>query len=199
MKTNKAEIYKNAFRLFLQDNYEKVTVVKLEKAVGLSCKGIYHHTKDKLGLFKAVVDTYILEPHKAEKKFVYAEDISLRDFLQAYLEGVERTMDYLSNELGVDRKECAKCYFQFLFQAHKYYPGFAEKVDVISEKDHVMWQSVIERAKASGEIRKDIGTEEIIDMFRMAHLGMSYMQAFTTGLDTERLKRQFAAVYKLLV
>lgn len=199
MKTNKAEIYKNAFRLFLQDNYEKVTVVKLEKAIGLSCKGIYHHTKDKLGLFKAVVDTYILEPHKVEKKFVYAEDISLRDFLQAYLEGVERTMDYLSNELGVDRKECAKCYFQFLFQAHKYYPGFAEKVEVISEKDHLMWQSVIERAKASGEIRKDIGTEEIIDMFRMAHLGMSYILAFTTGLDTERLKRQFAAVYKLLI
>lgn len=35
-------------------------------------------------------------------------------------------------------------------------------------------------------------------MFRMAHLGMSYVLAFTTGLDTERLKRQFDAVYKLL-
>ena len=165
MKTNKAEIYKNAFRLFLQDNYEKVTVVKLEKAIGLSCRGIYHHTKDKLGLFKAVVDTYIFEPHKVENKFVFAEDISLRDFLQTYIEGVERTMDYLSNELGVDRKECAKCYFQFLFQAYKYYPNFVEK---------------------------------IVDMFRMAHLGMSYVLAFTTGLDTERLKRQFDAVYKLL-
>ena len=119
MKTNKAEIYKNAFRLFLQDNYEKVTVVKLEKAIGLSCRGIYHHTKDKLGLFKAVVDTYIFEPHKVENKFVFAEDISLRVFLQTYIEGVERTMDYLSNELGVDRKKCAKCYFQFLFQAYK--------------------------------------------------------------------------------
>ena len=112
MKTNKAEIYKNAFRLFLQDNYEKVTVVKLEKAIGLSCRGIYHHTKDKLGLFKAVVDTYIFEPHKVENKFVFTEDISLRDFLQSYIEGVERTMDYLSNELGVDRKECAKCYLE---------------------------------------------------------------------------------------
>ena len=120
MKTNKAEIYKNAFRLFLQDDYKKVTGVKLEKAIGLSCRGIYHHTKDKLGLFKAVVDTYIFEPHKVENKFVFAEDISLRDFLQTYIEGVERTMEYLSNELGVDRKECAKCYFQFLFQAYKY-------------------------------------------------------------------------------
>ena len=46
------------------------------------------------------MDTYILEPHKVENKFVYAEDISLRDFLQAYIEGVEKTMDYLSNELG---------------------------------------------------------------------------------------------------
>ena len=187
MKTNKAEIYKNAFRLFLQDNYEKVTVVKLEKAIGLSCRGIYHHTKDKLGLFKAVVDTYIFEPHKVENKFVFTEDISLRDFLQSYIEGVERTMDYLSNELGVDRKECAKCYFQF-----------ADKMDAIFEKDQQMWQKIIERAIATGEIRKDITTEEIVDMFRMAHLGMSYVLAFTTGLDTKRLKRQFDAVYKLL-
>ena len=198
MKTNKAEIYKNAFRLFLQDNYEKVTVVKLEKAIGLSCRGIYHHTKDKQGLFNAVVDTYILEPHKVENKFVYAEDISLRDFLQAYIEGVEKTIDYLSNELGVDRKECAKYYFQFLFQAYKYYPNFTEKMDAVFEKDRLMWQKVIERAKASGEIRKDVETEEIIDMFRMTHLGMSYVLAFTTGLDTVRLKRQFKAVYKLL-
>ena len=198
MKTNKAEIYKNAFRLFLQDNYEKVTVVKLEKAIGLSCRGIYHHTKDKLGLFKAVVDTYIFEPHKVENKFVFAEDISLRDFLQTYIEGVERTMDYLSNELGVDRKECAKCYFQFLFQAYKYYPNFVERMDAIFEKDQQMWRKIIDKAIASGEIRNDIATEEVVDMFRMAHLGMSYVLAFTTGLDTERLKRQFDAVYKLL-
>lgn len=199
MKTNKAEIYKNAFRLFLQDNYEKVTVVKLEKVIGLSCRGIYHHTKDKLGLFKAVVDTYILEPHKVENKFVLAEDISLRDFLQAYIEGVERTMGYLSNELGVDSRVFAKYYFQFMFQAHKYYPGFTEKMDAVFEKDYQMWREVIERAKASGEIRKDIATEEIVDMFRMAYMGMSYALAFTTGLDTVRLKRQFEAVYRLLV
>ncbi len=199
MKTNKAEIYKNAFRLFLQDNYEKVTVVKLEKVIGLSCRGIYHHTKDKLGLFKAVVDTYILEPHKVENKFVLAEDISLRDFLQAYIEGVERTMGYLSNELGVDSRVFAKYYFQFMFQAHKYYPGFTEKMDAVFEKDYQMWREVIERAKASEEIRKDIATEEIVDMFRMAYMGMSYALAFTTGLDTVRLKRQFEAVYKLLV
>ena len=198
MKTNKAEIYKNAFRLFLQDNYEKVTIVKLEKAIGLSCRGIYHHTKDKLGLFKGVVDMYILEPHKVENKFMYAEDISLREFLQTYIEGVERTMGYLSNELGVESKEFAKYYFQFLFQAHKYYPGFTEKMDAVFEKDHLMWEKVIERAKDSGEIRKDIATEEIVDMFRMAYLGMSYVLAFTTGLDTVRLKRQFDAVYQLL-
>ena len=129
---------------------------------------------------------------------MFTEDISLRDFLQSYIEGVERTMDYLSNELGVDRKECAKCYFQFLFQAYKYYPGFAEKMDTIFEKDHQAWRKVIDRAMASGEIRTDIAPEEVVDMFRMAHLGMSYVLAFTTGLDTKRLKRQFDAVYKLL-
>ena len=70
MKTNKAEIYKNAFRLFLQDNYKKVTVVNWKKLS--DCRvGVSHHAKDKQGLFKAVVNTYIFEPHKMKNKFVY--------------------------------------------------------------------------------------------------------------------------------
>ena len=71
-------------------------------------------------------------------------------------------------------------------------------MDAIFESDHQMWQKIIDRAMASGEIRKDIATEEVVDMFRMAHLGMSYVLAFTTGLDTKRLKRQYDAIYKLL-
>lgn len=82
---------------------------------------------------------------------MFAEDISLRDFLQTYIEGVERTMDYLSNELGVDRKKCAKCYFQFLFQAYKYYPNFVERMDAIFEKDQQMWRKIIDKAIASGK------------------------------------------------
>ena len=45
---------------------------------------------------------------------MFAEDISLRDFLQTYIEGVERTMDYLSNELGVDRKGMCQMLFSVL-------------------------------------------------------------------------------------
>lgn len=198
MKTNKTEIYKNAFRLFLQENYEKVTVVKLEQAIGLSCRGIYHHTKDKLGLFTAVVDTYLLNPHKTEKKFVYSDDISLWDFLQSYIEGVERTMKFLCEETGMEKGMCAKHYFQFLFQAYRYYPNFAQIQDAIYARDHEVWRSVINRAKATGEIKPDTATEEIGDMFRMSYLGMSYEMAFSTGLDTGRLKRHFDTVYRLL-
>lgn len=70
MKTNKAEIYKNAFRLFLQDNYKKGDGGKTGERS--DCRaGASHHTKDKQGLFKAVVNTYIFGPHKVENKFVY--------------------------------------------------------------------------------------------------------------------------------
>ena len=103
MKTNKAEIYKNAFRLFLQDNYEKVTVVKLEKAIGLSCRGIYHHTKDKLGLFKAVVDTYILNRTRWKTSSCLRKIFHYGTSCKLYRR-VERTMDYLSmNWVWIER------------------------------------------------------------------------------------------------
>jgi hypothetical protein len=45
-------------------------------------------------------------------------------------------------------------------------------MDAIFEKDQQMWRKIIDWAIATGEIRNDIATEEAVDMFRMAHLGM---------------------------
>ena len=57
-KNSRDLILKEAFKLFLQKNVEKVTVPDLEKATGVQRGSIFYHFKDKEALFVEVIDQY---------------------------------------------------------------------------------------------------------------------------------------------
>ncbi|MFT0573948.1 TetR/AcrR family transcriptional regulator [Bacteroides thetaiotaomicron] len=57
-KNSRDLILKEAFKLFLQKNVEKVTVPDLEKATGVQRGAIFYHFKDKEALFVEVIDQY---------------------------------------------------------------------------------------------------------------------------------------------
>lgn len=51
-------ILKEAFKLFLQRNVEKVTVPELERVTKLQRGAIFYHFKDKETIFKEVIAKY---------------------------------------------------------------------------------------------------------------------------------------------
>ena len=51
-------ILKEAFKLFLQRNVEKVTVPELERVTKLRRGAIFYHFKDKETIFKEVIAKY---------------------------------------------------------------------------------------------------------------------------------------------
>lgn len=51
-------ILKEAFKLFLQKNVEKVTVPDLEKATGIQRGAIFYHFKDKETLFIEAIEHF---------------------------------------------------------------------------------------------------------------------------------------------
>ena len=51
-------ILKEAFKLFLQKNVEKVTVPELERVTKLQRGAIFYHFKDKSAIFEEVVERY---------------------------------------------------------------------------------------------------------------------------------------------
>ena len=51
-------ILKEAFKLFLQRNVEKVTVPELERVTKLQRGAIFYHYKDKETIFKEVIAKY---------------------------------------------------------------------------------------------------------------------------------------------
>ena len=89
-------------------------------------------------------------------------------------------------------------YFHLLMQVRQYYPDAQAKFAALFEKDRKLWRDNIGRAKSAGEIRADVDTEETVAMFREVFYGLSYEQAFLSGLDTGELRRKLRFIYSLI-
>lgn len=72
-------ILKEAFKLFLQKNVEKVTVPELERVTKLQRGAIFYHFKDKEAIFKDAVKQYFFS---FSKRCCVSLGISFKRFMQ---------------------------------------------------------------------------------------------------------------------
>lgn len=195
MKNTKEKIAFGAFRLFLEYNYEKVTVKDMEEVIGMTRGAIFYHVKNKEDLFRQVVDRFIIDAQHLKNK-VDTDDIATFEvFLERYLSGIKRTMDKMK---ALNVTNIYKGYFALISQAGIYYPNFSTKLRVIINEEYKTWEAMILKAKDSGELKEDIEASDIIAMFRSAFLGLSFEQSQFVGLDLESLERYFKNCYKLI-
>ena len=201
MITNREEVLENALRVFAKMNYEKASLVTIAKACGLSKWGLIYYYPFKQDLFVAVVDKYIFSMQDPDQKFSFTGG-TLLEFIDHHVESVENTMRRIVGLLddGNSPQGCSHnfYYFHLLMQVRQYYPDAAAKFAALFEKDRKLWRDVINRAKEAGEIRQDVDTEETVAMFREVFYGLSYEQAFLSGLDTEELLRKLSFIYSLI-
>ncbi|WP_106484670.1 TetR/AcrR family transcriptional regulator [Bacteroides sp. Marseille-P3684] len=201
MITNREEVLENALRVFAKMNYEKASLVTIAKACGLSKWGLIYYYPFKQDLFNAVVEKYILAMQDPEQKFSFVGG-TLLEFIDHHVDGVERTMRRIVGLLddGNNPQGCSYSfyYFHLLMQVRQYYPDARAKFAELFGKDRKLWRDNIEQAKAAGEIRADVDTEETVAMFREVFYGLSYEQAFLSGLDTGELRRKLRFIYSLI-
>ena len=91
MKTNREEILQSALQLFMSMNYERVSLQMITRMVGLTKTGIFNYYPTKLDLFVAVADKYLFNAQDPKHKYEES-DGTLSDFIDKYVDGVERTM-----------------------------------------------------------------------------------------------------------
>ena len=94
-KSHKEELFNATFRLFILHGYDGVSLGDIEKATGMSRGAIFHYADSKLDLFRQVVEQYVLDRQSIDTKIRVGEDSSLREFIDAYIDGVKRTMTEL--------------------------------------------------------------------------------------------------------
>ena len=204
MKITRDDLLIAAFRLFMSVNYEKASFAELGKMLGMSKAGIFKYYKNKQELFIAVADKFLFSTQNPRNKFTETNG-SFAEFIDEYVKGVQRTMDMLGNLIDTDKDKVAQgkfsChteYFHFLFQLLQYDPDAKEKFRNLAEGEYAYWRTAIQRAIATGELRKDVDVEAAVVMFRQVYMGLSFEMSFFDGLDTGQLAKHLHAVYSLL-
>ena len=201
MKINRDQLLIAAFKLFISVNYEKASFAELGKMLGMSKAGIFKYYENKQQLFIAVVDKFWFSMQNPANKFMETNG-TFADFIDEYVNGVQRTMDKLGKLVGADETPGAlpyhARYFHYLFQLLQYDPNAKEKLRNLADADYAYWRAAIQRAIATGELRKDVDVEEAIVMFRQVYMGLSFEMAFLGGLDTRLLSKHLHAIYSLL-
>ena len=202
MKTNREEILQNALQLFMSMNYEGVSLQMIAHSVGLTKTGIFNYYPTKLDLFIAVADRYLFHLQDPANKFA-PSDGSLRDFIDKYVEGVERTMGEIVRLGNIQREkmpgELANAgYFHLFQQVLFYYPDGKHKLHEWMEKEFRLWCDVIGRSVEHGDLREELDVQETAALFRQVFIGLSYQMSFSDGLDVAILRKRFLYIYGLL-
>lgn len=202
MKTNRDAILQSALQLFMSMNYERVSLQMIAKTVGLTKTGIFNYYPTKLDLFIAVADKYLFNAQDPKYKFA-TSDGTLADFIEKYIEGVQRTMSMIV-ELGYIRHESMPGqsanagYFHLFQQVLFYYPDGKRKLNETIQKEYTYWRNAIRHAIENGEINPNTNLDEAVALFRQLFVGLSYEMSLNQGLDTALLKRHFQYIYMLL-
>lgn len=189
--TTKERIIEEAFKLFLNHNFEKVSISDLEQAVGKTRGAIFYFFKNKEELFDQVIDTYILKTQNPSEKFNFDSNISLNQFIHQYISGINATM---SKMLSLSVVNIYKGYFSLYMQASRIYPNFNEIMTLNSVKELNLWEKVINRAIQSREI-KAINTRHYAAIFRSCFLGLAFDKCLSYGLNTEELLDLYLDIY----
>lgn len=189
--TTKERIIEEAFKLFLNHNFEKVSISDLEQAVGKTRGAIFYFFKNKEELFNEVIDTYIIKMQDPSGKFNADNNISLEQFIYLYINGINTTM---SKMLSLSVVNIYKGYFSLYMQASRIYPNFAEIMTRYSLEEINLWEKVINHAIQSKEI-KAIDTRYYATLFRSCFLGLAFDRCLSYGLNTEELLAIYKNIY----
>lgn len=190
--TTKERIIEEAFKLFLNHNFEKVSIIDLEKAIGKTRGAIFYFFKNKEELFNEVVDTYIIKTQNPSEKFKFDTDISLEQLIYQYINGINTTM---SKMLSLSVVNIYKGYFTLYLQASRIYPNFAEIMTKNFVEETNLWEKVIIRAVQTNEI-KEVNTRHYATIFRSCFLGLAFDRCLSYGLNTEELLAIYQDIYK---
>lgn len=195
MKDTKEKILIGAFKLFLEYNYEKVTVNDMEEIIGLTRGSIFYHVKNKEHLFKLVIDRFIIDTQRLKNKVEITNISTFEEFIMEYLSGIKSTMERMKS---FEVSNIYKGYFSLISQAGLYYPNFNDKLKMIVNEEFETWEKIILQAKNTGELKNDIETSNIVIMFRSSFLGLSFEQSQFMGLDVNALEEYYNYCYKLI-
>ncbi len=197
MKENtRVRILEEAFKLFCENTYEQVTVTDMERALKLTRGAIFYYVKNKEHLFREIIDKYLFGETSMLRLFEFDENISLIEFINKYVQWVENIKSEMFS-LGITNMNMAL--FNITLYGIHHYQGYMKKAQTWQADETKAWESVLEKAIQSGEIKKDVDVKSITAFFQNVYQGTSFAGiAIPNGMDTDFLRKEFLMIYNLI-
>ena len=133
-------ILKEAFKLFLQKNVEKVTVPELERVTKLQRGAIFYHFKDKEAIFKDAVKQYFFSPLNIFYPINSNNVHSLEEYWDKKSEHLNKIQNWFEQESIPISPYSA--FFHLAEQANLYLPTFKEDMRNLLKAERECWIQV---------------------------------------------------------
>ena len=198
-ENKKEELFARTFTLLLTNNIGDLTLEDVEKATGFTRGAIFYYAKNKLDFFRQVIISQVLEKQDIHRKVNYTEGMSLKDFIQAYLEGIVHTRTYYMDSVSSSLPENpTHAYLLLILQIKRYYPDLGERYHTIMQDEIALWKKVLTNAAASGEITVQQDLDTVAATFQSIFYGYAFHASIDKAFDPSALKAQMTGFYQSL-
>ena len=198
-ENKKEELFARTFTLLLTNNIGDLTLEDVEKATGFTRGAIFYYAKNKLDFFRQVIISQILEKQDIHRKVSYTEGMTLKDFIQAYLNGVVNTRAYYMDSVSDSLPENpTHAYLLLILQIKRYYPDLGERYYTIMQDEKALWKKILTDAVASGEIACLQDLDTAAATFQSLFYGYAFHASIGKAFDPAALKAQMMGYYQSL-
>lgn len=192
----KERLVKEAFKLFVQKPYDKVTFSDLEEITGLSRGAILYYFKKKEHMYDLALKTYVFSFSSnliIAKNGIYN---TFAEFIDLFVMQI-RNQQRFFKELGINNMNRAMMNLES--QAFYFFPQIIEYSKQWHQQEIITWKDLLTKFIGTGEIKDNIDIDKTAKIFENLYLGISYSGITTnTGCDIEDMREQFFELYGLI-
>jgi len=207
-KSHKEELFRVAFRLFILDSFDGVSIPDIEKASGFTRGAIFYYADTKVDLFRQVMEYYVVDKQSIDNKVlsndsqnhIKIDETSLYDFINVYVDAVKETMKTLLKVAGEDipSAKASRAYLKICIQIVELLPDLHKRQLTLMEREQKVWETVLENAVERGEIKQGFDISIMARTFIDLFYGRSFMSALKDVVEPEMLRKEMLEIYNLL-
>lgn len=151
-----------AGRLFLQRNYDGVSIQDITRAAGMTKGALYHYFTSKEQLFEEVAHNLVGTSHT---DFSSLPSDSLRGFYTTLVENRRSRDNDAQDTKQPNALDFEINVYNLLWDAVRLLPGFRASMESLNNTEHSAWAEAIQAAIARGEIRRGLDADKIARLF----------------------------------
>jgi len=193
MNDTREYIIDEAYKLFLNQSYEAVSISIISDAIGFTKGALYHHFKNKEELFKAVIDKHFTIPSIS----VDVDHITLKEYTEASIEHVRKILMSIFKQ---DEKFVFVNYLSLITDSFRHYESFAQEKLNFIDKELGNVKAIISHAIKLGEIRSDINVHVVALQYFSLSMGLAGDIVRNSSIESavNSMKDQLNQLYQLL-